>query len=468
MGTLTSLMNIAQEALLADQAGLNVTSNNVANQTTPGYTRETVSNVAQDTVTLTGKPYGDGVLASSPVSVRDRVLNQRVQQQTQIQSQSATVESALAQVQTVFGLSAATSSASLTQIGTAVDGFLASLTALQSNPSDQATRQAVLSAASTLASTFNSTSSQLSSVQSALNSQAQTVVGQVNTLLSTVASLNQQIASVSPTGDAGVLEDQRQQAIAQLSQYVGLDQITTSKNGIDLTTSNGGVLVSGFTAYPLSTSVVGGTAQVYAGPNATNITSGLTGGQLGGTLAVENQDLPPVTSAIDNLAYAIATTVNAQNSAGVDATGAPGGALFSITGSAPGAAAAIAVTTSDPQKVAAAGAGEGSAGNTNATALAAIGTSNIVAGQTADGYLAATLAALGQTASSATTDNTVQQASLTQLTSQQSATSSVSLNQEASNLTEYQRSYQAASQLFSIIDLLMASAINLGQQTAVQ
>jgi flagellar hook-associated protein FlgK len=58
---------------------------------------------------------------------------------------------------------------------------------------------------------------------------------------------------VSPNGDAGVLEDQRQEAIEQLSQLVGLDQISTSANGIDLTTSNGGALVSGSSSYPLST-----------------------------------------------------------------------------------------------------------------------------------------------------------------------------------------------------------------------
>ncbi|XWK66388.1 flagellar basal body rod C-terminal domain-containing protein [Tunturiibacter gelidiferens] len=43
----------------------------------------------------------------------------------------------------------------------------------------------------------------------------------------------------------------------------------------------------------------------------------------------------------------------------------------------------------------------------------------------------------------------------------------MSSDEEASNLTQYQRSYQAASQVFSIVDTLMASAINLGEQTTV-
>jgi flagellar hook-associated protein 1 FlgK len=41
------------------------------------------------------------------------------------------------------------------------------------------------------------------------------------------------------------------------------------------------------------------------------------------------------------------------------------------------------------------------------------------------------------------------------------------LDQEASNLTQYQRAYQAASQVFNIANSIMASAINLGVQTTV-
>src|SRR5271155_2119818 len=100
MGTITSLLNIAQQALLADQAGLNVTANNVANQATVGYTVETVSMTAQDVVNVNGSSsYGDGVTASAPQSQRNRVLEQQVQQQMQVQSQSAAVETALNQVQ---------------------------------------------------------------------------------------------------------------------------------------------------------------------------------------------------------------------------------------------------------------------------------------------------------------------------------------------------------------------------------
>src|SRR5271169_3834238 len=111
MGTITSLIDIAQQALMADQEALNVTANNVANQNTTGYTREVVEFQSADTVTLSGGTFGSGVTASAS-SQRDRVLEQRVQQQTQIQAQSGALGSALQQIQNVFGLSSTSTSAS--------------------------------------------------------------------------------------------------------------------------------------------------------------------------------------------------------------------------------------------------------------------------------------------------------------------------------------------------------------------
>jgi flagellar hook-associated protein 1 FlgK len=466
MGTLSSLMDLSREALMADQAALNVTATNVANQNTPGYTRQLVSWQQTDAVTLSGQVYSTGI-TSTAVSQRSRILEQRVQQQTQTQAQSGALDAALQQVEEIFGLTSSATSASLTALGSATDAFFNSFASLEANPSDAATRQSVLAAASNLAFVFNSSASQLAQVTSDLNQQIVSVTGQINTLTATIASLNQQIAHGNSQADAGVLEDQRQYAIAQLSQYVGLDQMTTEANGITLTTSNGALLVSGNQSYAMSTTLVAGTIHVLAGGGGQDVTSGLTGGQLGGILEARDQKLPAYMSALDSFAYGIGTAVNAQNASGVDGNGDPGAAIFTLPSTAAGAAASIQVATSDPQAIAAAASGEGSAGNSNALALAELATANLVGTQTATGFLASFLAQVGNDAAGAATDNTVQQATLTQLTSQRNALSGVLLDEEASNLTQYQRSYEAAAKVFSIVDTIMASALNLGVETAV-
>jgi flagellar hook-associated protein 1 FlgK len=468
MGTLTSLMDMARQALMADQAALNVTANNVANQNTLGYTRQVVNWQPVDEVTINGSTNViGGNTGNNAVSQRDRVLEQRVQQQTQAQAQSSALESALQQVQSIFGLSSTATSASTTALGSAMDSFFSALSKLGSNPSDTATRQNVLAAANTLTAAFNSSANQLAQISSSLDQQVGTIAGRVNTLTATIASLNQQIAGISPNQDAGGLEDQRQLAITQLSQYVGLNQMSTENNGITLTTSNGAMLVSGKQSYAMSTVIVSGATHIVAGTGGQDVTQGLTGGELGGVLQARDQMMPTFANALDNLAYAIGTQVNAQNAQGIDGSGNPGQALLGLPPSASGAAGSIQVTATDPLMIAAAAIGEGSVGNGNALSMAGLETANIVGGQTASGFFAAFLGQIGTATAGATTDNKAQQATLAQLTTQRNQLSGVSLDEEAANLTQYQRSYQAAAKVLSVVNSIMAGAINLGVETTV-
>ncbi len=74
---------------------------------------------------------------------------------------------------------------------------------------------------------------------------------------------------------------------------------------------------------------------------------------------------------------------------------------------------------------------------------------------------------LGSTVSEVQTENTAQNASVTQLQTQNNALSSVNLNDEAAAMSTLETSYQAASQVFTLLNTIMASALNLGEETAV-
>jgi flagellar hook-associated protein 1 FlgK len=465
MGTLSGLMSLTNAALDADQSAINITANNVANQNTPGYTLETVNFQTTDAVSLSGyQGLGESVTATA-VSQRSRVLEQQLQQQTQGSSASTAVLTALQNVESMFGLSSSSTDASSTTLGSAMDGFFSSLTALSADPSDAATQSAVISAASTLASAFNTTSQGLSSEVTSLNSQIVTAAQQVNGLTTTVAQLNQRITELSPDQDAGTLEDARQQAILQLSSLLGVNQVTTENNGVTLTASDGTVLVSGDQSYALSTTNVGGNSALVGGDPPAILSDDLQGGSIGGMLEARDVDIPPMQQQIDQLAYVVGSAVNTQNEAGTTSAGGAGGAIFSLPSSASGAAGEISVVSN--AAVATAGAGEGSSGTTNALALANLATANTVSGQTASDFFANFIGSLGSTVSSVTAENTANTASLAQAQTQRDSLSAVSLDDEASALTEYQRSYEAASQVFDIVNQMMADALNLGQETPV-
>ena len=81
MGTINSAFNIISGGLDADQAALGVIANNVANANTTGYTEEQATFQENSPVTINGASFGDGVTETGAESMRDRVLEGRIDQQ---------------------------------------------------------------------------------------------------------------------------------------------------------------------------------------------------------------------------------------------------------------------------------------------------------------------------------------------------------------------------------------------------
>jgi flagellar hook-associated protein 1 FlgK len=488
MGTINSAFSLIAGALNADQSGLSIIAGNVANANTPGYTRETPTFQENSTVTINGRSYGTGVLETGAQSIRDRVLMERLDQQQQLASASGARLSGLDLLQNLFTPASGSNSSAAGDIGTDITSFFDSFASLEANPSNNALRQQVLSSGKMLAGDISNTAASVNAQRSALDQEAAGVASQVNALTTSIASLNQQIQSMSANSDAGTLEDQRQQDLNKLSQLVGINQITTENNGLTITTTSGQTLVAEGVATQMTTGVVGGVTNFFLG--GTDATSGLTGGggQLGGYLTARDQDIPQVMSALDQLAFGVSVEVNAQNAKGVDLNGNAGAAIFSQSTTVAGSAIAMKVVMTDPNQIAAAAVGQGTGDNANATALAQLGTQTnpailngltlpngttlaagqtLLGSQTPSGYFSGFVTSLGSTVSQVQTENTAENASVTQLQTMNNSLSQVNLNDEASALTTLERSYQAASQVFALLNTIMASALNLGQQTAV-
>jgi flagellar hook-associated protein 1 FlgK len=469
MGTINSALSLISQALDNDQAALNVVANNVANASATGYTEEQPTWLENPSVVINGVSYGNGATMTGPASQRDRVLEERLNQQQQLASASGARLTALQTMQSLFTPSSGSSASSAGNIGTDLTSFFSSFSSLEANPASDSLREEVLSSASTLSSDVSSAAASLEAQRSALDQEAGGVVSQVNALTDSIAQLNQQIQSTSGSSDAGTLEDQRQQDLAQLSKLIGVNQVTTQNNGLMITTTSGAVLVSEGSSEQLTTGNSGGVTHIYSG--ATDITAELAsgGGSLGGYLTARDTDVPGAVSSLDQLAYSVSTQVNQLNNAGTDLSGdtANAGNIFAEPTQVAGSALAMSVVMTDPGKIAAASSTAGTGDNSNAIAMAALGNQTIVNGQTPINYYSNFVSSLGSTVSNVETENTAQTASVTQLTTQNNSISAVNLNDEASTLTTMERSYQAASQVFSILNNVMSSALNLGTETAV-
>jgi flagellar hook-associated protein 1 FlgK len=485
MGTLNSSWNIAVSSLNADQAALNASANNTANVNTPGYTREEPVWEENVPVTLNGLTLGTGASVTAILSQRDRVLEQSLDQQTQTQQGTATRLTALQNLESVFAAETATgSSGSGGGIGSSLRGFFTAVTSLEGDPSNTSYREAVLSAAGTVATSFAGAVDELRQQQSSLDAESRSAVTQVNALSKSIAGLNQQIRSLDPNTDAGPLEDQRQYDLNQLSQLVGISQIKTENNGLTVTTAAGALLVSEGSSFALTSGPSGGVTHYYDAQGH-DVTASLStgGGQLGGYLTTRDQDIPQVETALDALAGGLANQLNAVQESGATASGASaaGIPLFRVpAGGAPGAVAGgLEVAITDPSLLAASAVGKGPADGSNAVLLADVQNNPLITlSQTGSPYqvttavsptdfLADFVATLGSLVSQTSSLNTAQQASLSQTQTQRDSLSAVNTDDEASSLALLERSYQASSKVFTILDSLFASALNLGEETTV-
>src|ERR1035441_4957889 len=123
MGSISSAFNLITSALEADQSALNIVSNNVANSNTVGYTQEVPNWRENQPVEISGVTYGTGVTQTGPTSVRDRVLEERLNQQQQMASGSSARLTALNSVQSLFTPDSGSASASAGDIGSDITDF---------------------------------------------------------------------------------------------------------------------------------------------------------------------------------------------------------------------------------------------------------------------------------------------------------------------------------------------------------
>jgi len=455
MGGLTGSLDIALQSLLTQSAALDVTSNNIANANTPGYSRQRAVLDEMTPQVVGSLTLGQGVQMSQVQSVRDQVLEMRIAQETQTQGQLSAYVGGTNQLQSLFNETQGVG------LGGPLSQFFSSLQNLSTNPSDLTLRQNVLNAGQALASSFNQTSSGLTQLKSGLDQSVQNTVTQVNQLTAQIASVNAQVESAQAGGhDAGQFLDQRNQLIDQLSNLVDVSAAQANDGSVTLTTTNGTALVVGTQSFVLQAQVDtgSGTQHVYA--QGQDITSRIASGQLGGLIQARDRAVASAQTSLDNLAYNLANAFNAQHAQGYDLSGSKGGNFFTLLSSSTGAAAQLSVALTNPAQAAASS--DGTAGsNGNALALAGIQNQAVINGQSPSSYYSSLIASIGGEAQNAQSQQTAQQLVMQQLQNQRASVSGVSLDEEATNLVQYQNAYAAAGKIVSIIEQLTQVTLNM-------
>jgi flagellar hook-associated protein 1 FlgK len=330
-------LTTAGSALGAYQQAEDVTSQNISDVSVPGASRQ-IANLAEappiDGSTMypgsfTPGTVGTGTLVESITRVHQDSYDSLFRGATSSQNFYGVEQSSLQALQSALGEPSSGINSAFTNFQTAVQ-------TLVNNPSGIAERNGVLTSAQGLVTTLNTANQAIVSQQTQVQQQAASYISTINSTLDQIAALNGQIRAATAVGDnPNTYEDQRDQAIDTLSQYVST---TTSvqADGSTLVTVDGKALVNDTVDYHLAAPVVGtnanGTPSLVVGftndPNPSNPAGIVTSGKLGGLLDLYNNKLTPYASQINDFANGLANEADRISQAGYDLTGQAGGQLF--------------------------------------------------------------------------------------------------------------------------------------------
>ena len=324
---MADLLNIGLSGLSANKTALSVTGHNITNVNTPGFSR-------QDTVQATRTPQfsGAGYIGSGTTLVDVRrsyseFLSTQLRSSTALSSDVNAYRSQIEQLDSLLA-------GSTTGITPSLQKFFSSLQTAAEDPSNIPARQLVLSEAEGLARRFNTVSDRIGEQNSFINKQMTAVTDQVNRLATSIASFNNAIAVAASNGQQpNDLLDAREEAIRQLSTYVGVNVVPQDDNSVNLFVGSGQPLVVGSTTSRLEAAPGQGDPTRFevnfvSGGSSQGITSLISGGELGGLIRYRAESLDPTLNALGRLALAVSDQVNTQLGQGLDLKGQVGSALF--------------------------------------------------------------------------------------------------------------------------------------------
>lgn len=330
----TNIFSIGQSALQAAMAAQATTSHNLANALTPGYNRQVVVQSSAG-----GINYGYGFVGQgTQVAEIKRVYNDfLVKQQLASQTSASSLDSYYSQISQLDNLLADKDAG----LSPALQDFFKSIQNFASTPNTDASRQSVLSGASTLVARFQSLNDQMAQSRTSVNNQITSTVDTLNSYATQLAELNKSIVKAQGAGGGQApndLLDQRDQVIANINKYAKVTTVAQDNGAVNVFIGSGQPLVMGeqvtaLVAAPSADDLTRLQIGYKVGNNQTAIIPDnffYDGGSLGGLLKYRSETLDSAQNTLGRIATVLGSTFNDQQKLGLDQNGTPGTDFFNV------------------------------------------------------------------------------------------------------------------------------------------
>jgi flagellar hook-associated protein 1 FlgK len=472
-----TIINNALSGALAAQVALSASSQNIANLQTKGYTRQAALLIAMGS-DPGAHSAGNGVQVSSLLRFSDGYKSQQLWRAASNQGQYAQSQPYLTQLERVMGDEASSLSGG-------IDKFFGALNAVAGvDPTSTPLRQQVITAAGLMAQRFNSLNNVFAAQLQSVHQQRGAIVDSANADITSIAALNLKISHAKASGESvSALIDARDLAIDDLAGKMALEVSDQPDGSRDVSLRTGQALVIGGVGGKLAATTGAAGAQTFTldfasttfGVDATDI-----GGQLGGLSTYEQNQLLPLQQGVADIAQQLANKVNTVLTGGtaMDGTVYPGG--YTMTAPPPpappngkplfvfnpGSNAGMLQVAPGFQTDDLAFSSDGTPGDSgNLQQLVALKNAtinvttlgNVLVGD-ADTQLVGKLGVDSQQNQAALkTADTVR----TQASDDWQSTSGVNQDEEAVNLVEYQKMYQANMKVMSVANALFDATLQM-------
>jgi len=309
MSGLSSTLSIAKLAISAQQYGLAVTGQNIANVNNPDYSLQNAEQMSMKPSLYAGLLFGTGVNTSQIEQSVNYFLETRL---TDEKSTQAAFEEAEAYMNILEGYFDENSDAS---ISSSMIEFWNSFHDLADNPLGSSERVAVYESGANLADRLNTANTDLNNMMTDVGGEIQVAIEQINSYTSQIAALNVEITGLEASSPANDLRDQRNALLDDLGTLIDIDTFEQPNGSLIVNTTNGLTLVNGVDNYELSESNDRIMWQGSYGAQ-TDITDSISGGKIAGWLELRDEIIPKFLDEVNVLAHELIWTMNYQQSQG--------------------------------------------------------------------------------------------------------------------------------------------------------
>ncbi len=468
---LFGVLNMGARSMGVQRAGVEVAGQNLANVSNPAYARQRVAISTSITVQSEVGPQGTGSEVTNITSMRNSILDNQIQAEASSHGMLQAKQTALQYAQAALGtqidrMASGAEGATAAQgvggghsLADSMGEFFNAFQSLSSNPTSMAERQTLMMKAESLASQFRQLDSRLGELSNQLNRTIESDVLMVNRTLTNIASLNDKITRMEAIsgGTANDLRDMRQAQIEELAKYVKVDLSNGSGGAINVAIGGADVITNNQVVEGVETYSIGSNTYIRAAGSGSPLS--LTSGSIQGTIQARDVVVGDIRTSMNSIANTLMAQVNSIHRGGFGLSGTTGEDFFA--GSTAGDITVRSVLVNDPSLIQASGVNGATGDNQVALALAQLSQGKFISGQTLMQAYSQTVAAFGQELSTVNNDLANQDTVDNMLHAQRDSIGGVSLDEEMTDLTRFQKAFQASARLITTVDEMLDTLVNM-------